>query len=200
MELHLVITGRRTWLPSFISNCAKPSPPGGCRRARNCPQPTARRTTGHLAQDGIRHLRHLDLRRPADWQDRPRHLRQRVGATTRSRANRHRPGVRRQPGEMGGIASPMGHPAREDILRYEFIGGATTRHHFPRTNGGVAPRMRCVVSPRTVVLQPARRRARPARSHRRTYRVFSRGQMRGRRYRGHQRRTAGAGPDCPRGA
>lgn len=35
-------------------------------------------------------------------------------------------------GKWAALPSPMGHPAREEILRYEFIGGATTRHQFPQ--------------------------------------------------------------------
>ncbi|TKK29917.1 DNA-binding protein [Pseudomonas sp. CFBP13528] len=35
-------------------------------------------------------------------------------------------------GRWAALASPMHHPASDEILRYEFIGGATTRNQFPQ--------------------------------------------------------------------
>ncbi|MBA1430972.1 MocR-like pyridoxine biosynthesis transcription factor PdxR [Pseudomonas orientalis] len=35
-------------------------------------------------------------------------------------------------GKWAALPSPMHHPARDEILRYEFIGGATTRNQFPQ--------------------------------------------------------------------
>lgn len=69
-------------------------------------------------------------------------------------------------GKWAALPSPMHHPARDEILRYEFIGGATTRNQFPRKNGDAAPWMRCAASPGTVVStanrKACRRCARPS--------------------------------------